>query len=294
MIMATEQDIARRFSPLFITIGITSIFCNGLLCHILRKLGKLQTISYKLILIQGIADVCAGIVLLISETAMLTPIDEDTFDKVCVFSRITCDAVCQFSGTMFLIVAIDRFIHMKYLTKYNTMMSEKRAAMLVFNNIGSSLSMAVVNVFGVLHDYYNTSHLVMNFFAVTLYSTTFLIYYRAYVSMSTRISQINTENSVRASKRPSRNKEFARAVALILVVFAGCLTPFVIASTVKIVIYCPGCGNNENILIAFYSTRALVCLTSTLNAVIFIYINRELRRYLLRPVGPQNQSINTT
>lgn len=279
--MASERSIYCYFAVPFIILGSLDILSNSLLIHILRKLKKLQTISYKLILIQSIADVCAGIVLIASEIALQFSMSDELYGTLVLSFRITCDAVCQFSGTMVLVVAIDRYIHMKYLTKYNTMMTDFRAAACVAMNMGSCVSMTAVNIGGVIYGYYSTSHLVMNFVAVSMYTTTFAVYFQTYNAITKRTNTINVQNESIPSKRHSRNKEFARAVALILSVLAVCYTPFVIVSSIKM-FGCESCANDPVLLRAFYCTRVIVCLTPTLNAFLFIGFNKELKNFLMR------------
>ncbi len=295
--MSSERFVYKYFYVPFIILGLSNIVFNGLLCHVLRKLKKLQTISYKFILIQSIADVLAGAALVLSELVLLLINSDALYGKILVFARITCDAVCQFSGTMILIVAIDRYIHMKYLTKYNTIMTSRKAAIMVLNNLASCISMAVINVCGVYFKYYSKSHLFMNGFAVFVYTTTFLVYYKAYRSVTRRVQEMNIqEGHAATTKRPSRNKEFARAVAIILIVLALCYTPFLIVSTVKIAFECDACKASATILIAFYCTRILVCSTSSINAILFILFNKELKNYILgrSPANTNSQISRTT
>eukprot|EP00794_Sanderia_malayensis_P017630 gene17630-19384_t len=285
--MSIERYTYRYYAIPFLILGLSNIICNSLLCNALYKLKKLETISYKLIMIRGIADIVVGVVQLASETTLLIMQSSELYAKIILYTRVICDAFCQFSGSMILIVALDRYIHMKHLIRYNTMMTNRRAAIMIANNVVTTLSMAIVNVCGVEYNYYNVSHLLMNCMAMFSFTTTLIIYYKAYSFLSHRVQNMNLqrqEQPVRtAPKRSNRSKEFSRAIAVILVLLAVCYIPFVIVSAVKMVYQQYALSNVDGrILKAFYCARILICFVPSVNALTFIAFNAQLRNFFMR------------
>ena len=128
--MVTEGDLkmTKKFAiPLFLT-SIACVLVNSLLIQALRSLKKLNTISFKYILLLSTSDICFG-VSWIAYLCMLYP--EFNKQSLMTTAHILIHIFASFSCIMVLLIALDRYIHMRFSLRYNAIMTKRRASLLV-------------------------------------------------------------------------------------------------------------------------------------------------------------------
>lgn len=281
----TEYNYYWYFSIANIIIAIPGIFLNSLLSFLLWKFKKLNTISFRFIFILSVSDIIVGITLVSSRTVFLS-INGVDFEEIKTYSDIACDTLCQFSYTTVLLVAIDRYFHMRLLTRYSQVMTKKRALILILANAAICLSFLILRIIGYLKGFYSMSLTVYQlsaiFFAVTVSS----IYCHTFRSMEKRTKQLNlaTTNAPVAVKRRDPTKEFQKVMILILTAMALCVTPMAVFSPVQF-IYEQRKSYNKAITVWSFLARLFMCFNSTLNATIFLMVNQELKGFLLGTLG---------
>ena len=271
------------FSIANIIMGVPGIFLNSLLSFLLWKFKKLNTISFRFIFIQSVSDVVVGITLVSSRTVFFSINDVD-FDKIKSFSDIVCDTLCMFSGNTVLLVAIDRFLHMKLLNRYSGIMTKNRAIMLMLVNAAFCFALLIVEIIGYFDGFYQIFVIVSNFIAIFLVATISGIYCHTFKSVEKRTRESSKARSTVFQSGRNPTKQFQKVIILILTAFVLCSAPIVIFALVQF-IFEKRKMHNEVITVCFFVSRLLVCLNSTLNASIFLTVNKELRELMFQTCG---------
>ena len=124
--------LERQFLIPKIALAVLAVATNAFLIHALRKLDKLKTISFKFVLSLCISDISLGVVLLIFEPIIYYSMsDLDTILKYSKISGFFIFSFVSLSAILTICIAVDRFIHMKYLLKYRLIMTKFRAMMMI-------------------------------------------------------------------------------------------------------------------------------------------------------------------
>ena len=279
-------------------IALINIILNSLLTFVLWKLGKLQTISFRFIFIQSSCDVLVGITMLL--TRIVIYVTNEHSCSLITYTYIACDSLCGFSAIMITLIAVDRFIHMRFLNRYSDWMNSQRAITMVLFNVFISVIIVGVQVLGHFENSYVFSHVVLNCIAIGLMISASFVYCNAYRSLNRRTRQLNLERSLpvnttsEANNNPAGNagalvprrkrnasQEFLKVMVIVLTSLILTYTPFVVSWTV-IYMYRENEQINDKILLFHFFSRLFVCINSSLNATLFLSMNRELRRYASR------------
>ena len=285
---STRQDyeMYKIFSGINLFISVSNVATNGLLSHVLWKLKKLNTTSYRFIFVQSICDILVGSAMLITRSASYF----NSFAQFCdlkAYADIICDTLCMFSGVMVTLIALDRYIHMRFLNRYSVWMTKRRAILLVILNGSICFVVGGIQILAYLGHWYHLVLLIQNCVAILLIVSTSTVYIYAYKSLSIRTKQIDfgrsapkNSNGKRRKRNPS--KEFLKAMVAILSMFMICFTPFVVSSALKFAYLNKSVKESMAVIIIFYISRILVCMNSSLNAVLYISLNKDLRVYALQ------------
>ena len=191
---------------LTLLVDLSNIIVNIFLVVALRKLKKLRTLSYRLILLMSISDICVGCSALVSHTS----------DALCITKRICapkfqlCASLMAsfflyFAGRFTLIIAIDRFIRMRYLIRYDRIMTNLRATLLI-------AASALVGVVTSIMRYGPLSKSVQHYFFVglTLFHTIgvmlgLVLYFWAFRSLKTKVDNLHVASKIGKEAGPVEN-----------------------------------------------------------------------------------------
>ena len=277
--------MANLLLPKFLSliIDMCNIAINSFFIHSLCSLDKVRNISYTFILSVSINDVIVGLIGLVTHTVDMVRIisfKDDVLETHAMHLHNVLCAAIGVSGYLVLVVAIDRFLRMRYMLKYDSMMTKKRAAMLIVTGLIPTIFEALANFVNPLNVIQPYHHITLYFVHIFAMLIAYVLYALAYFSIKKRIEDINLslDRSLGhgvTKNRKSPDSEFARATLLILVSITICYLP-----TLLIDLYLYFLGISEQ---SWEYTKAwtefLALLNSSSNAVIFICCNRELRNY---------------
>ena len=216
-----------------------------------------------------------------------------------------------FSGVMILIIAVDRYIHMKYLLKYNEIMTKRRALMTVSMNIVFQIITAVSLLFSSLNGYYSIQQPVLVAGYIIIMTAIVMLYFSAYRSIKRRTKNssvgielpsayhpvrrcsdnaghrrsypdrmLSDNSSHRTVRRRHPDNEFSRSMLYILLSLAICHAPFLILTATRSLMLETGNEISHTMMYVLLWTYNLNYCISTLNASIFIGCNRDLRCYV--------------
>ncbi len=270
--------MVKKFSiPLFI-ISILNILINSFLIHALRRLKKLNTISFKFILLLSISDICYGITWTVYLSMTYTTYEANNW-LIFVIAVILAYFFSLFSGAMILLIALDRYIHMKFSLRYNMIMTKRRAVSLVVGLMFTSMILTIIELCARLFDFVFIAHVTLNVLLAIGSSCLFTLYLKAYRSVQRQTEQMNLDRSMpsRATQRRNPCRELSRASFAIFASLIICYTPYSICSTVSHYGYRDESKLSVNLEFAFL---CFVHINPSSNAIIFIALNRDLRGFL--------------
>ena len=105
-----------------VLIGLLNITGNAILIWGLCRTGQTKTISFHFIVIMSISDLTIGTSSLIFITMLLT----ESYEAYCwtkLAIQFLFTTLHYFSSFMVILVALDRYLHMRYLERYSIMLT---------------------------------------------------------------------------------------------------------------------------------------------------------------------------
>ena len=122
-----------------ILIGVMNIIGNAILIWALRRTGQTTSLSLQFIIIMSSSDITGGIISLVFTTLLLAGLNYCRLKLTIQFTLNTCNF---FSICMIFLIALDRYLHMKYLERYPLVFTKKRgysvAAIMLLTGISTS------------------------------------------------------------------------------------------------------------------------------------------------------------
>lgn len=274
-----SNETRQTFVIAQLAIGILNIAINSFFIHAARKLGKFRRMSYKIILCLTISDLASGATMIIEETSTLIFIRDET-SKVRLVFRLVFFFITQFCGIMMLAVAFDRYIHMKHLTKYQQVMTQRTLAKFIAFGFATGFFCVAVLMLGYLYDQLFYASLALSANAIILYLSMLGIYSRTYSQLIKRTKALSLHTSGICPRR-NANKDFATAALTILVSLVITFAPYFIASVLmeynkkfeKI-------AETASLYKVWLSCLVLVKFQTVLDAILLIYFDHQMRRYV--------------
>ena len=208
--MGDLNKIRQKFIIPYLLLGIVNLIVNSFLIHALRRLDKLRTISYKLILCLTISDLFTGIELIVEEIMNIAFIRDESSIWRLAFLGVGF-LLAQFSCLTTLAIAVDRYIHMKYLHKYSVVITNRKAILFCILNVLLSLIYGALLPLGMIYRFFFVSRLILFANASAIYAALLKIYLNAYQALFRRTKQLNLSRGTRieASEDPGRHREVA-------------------------------------------------------------------------------------
>ena len=169
------------------TIDISNIFMNIFIIYALRKLKKLGNISFWFIYCLSISDLFVG----------LSGFAYDIHYSCCV-TRGNCNWILYtsevrtffvgYSGRLTTIIAIDRSIRMKYLHRYNRMLTKTKAYLvLMFNTVLGITHFA--SSLGPHRFHFQLAYLIFHFICIT---SSCMLYIVTYCNIKQQVSDLHS------------------------------------------------------------------------------------------------------
>ena len=295
-----NQELAESFVIFLIAVNtvasLMNICINSTLIDIILKLKLQRKISHRFILCLSFSDLCVGTIvqpilsirLSISDPAVL-PVLRLSLVFLGIF-------FVQTSGIMTAVISLDRYLHMRHLTYYNSHMTKRRANTLIAASVIISFLISLVVSVGAVFKltvYVTTTWLSLN---VVILCLIVIFYIRAYLSIRGRVAEMSFQPSnIRRSQRIQRpDIEFIKGMMFILIALLVFYVPYEI---IGILVFFMPAGSSEetkvNLQYAYYCCLIFVYLISSYNGIILIMFDRKLRGYFRRNILRRGQSNNS-
>ena len=265
-----------------------SLTVNTALVYSLIKTNQVRKVSNRFILLMNISDCCIGLLVQTNVVVLFTKYRAIPACKMEAAATCLTMFFGHLTGFSILMMASDRFVHMKFLYRYNNIMTGKRSIMIIAACAGSAFLVSLSYLFGVLYKKYRTVNAVIlgiDFAVITaIYSTYFVTYYR--VEKHTRemddLRPYAPKESPTPKPKPKYALRMARTIYIILAMVFVCYVPYATTSMVWVFTETKLDANKRAYLeLALYGTYLLVYLSSILNSVIFINGNKRCKSFLL-------------
>ena len=281
------------FLTCHILVAISNIILNSSLLAAIKKLKKGGSTSYMFIKVLCTSDITVGIFqfVYIFLRCGISQYDSETLVRMELVVQTIFYFGAPFSGGMILIISADRYIHMKYLTKYNQIMTYSRAWILIAANLVLQLSTSISLMFASMRSYFEVLQPAIVCGYILMISTSIILYCGAYKSIKTRTR--NSCVSVEAipgspsttTERRARSLEFSRAMMYILMSLGACYMPFLVLTSTRSLMLWLGKPVPHRMMYALLWTYNINFSLSTLNVIIFIALNREFKAHAKKIIG---------
>ena len=269
---------------------------NAALVYSLIKTKQIRKVSTRFMLLMTTSDCCIGLLVQTSVAILFTKYR--TIPACKVEAAATCLTMFfgHLTGFSILMIALDRFVHMRFLYSYNNIMSRSRSIMIMVGCVGSAFLVSLSYLIGIFYKQYrivNAVILGIDFAAITaIYNTYFVTYYRV-EKHAKEMDDLRPE-ATKESKcsyalkpKPNLSLKMAKTIFIILAMVFICYVPYVATSMVWVFMATKLDANTRAYLeLALYATYLLVYLSSILNSVIFINGNKRCRLFLLQTFSP--------
>ena len=263
-------SVDRKFFIPHLLVACTIIASNSILIYALRKRKKLEVITFKLIYILSIVDVFSGIGDIIANVALELAEVRENYEITRRIVNVVLYPFNVFTTLMILLIAVDRYLHMTRMNNYRSIMTHRRANILVTFCALSALFNACIIGASYHFDFYEWFLTALCAVGILSIMVSFNLYYTALRSLTNSINS----GSLATRNRNIRNaeREISKVVFLILTCLVLTVTPNYVCTLLWLHI-----PTQKWTMMALNASYTTFYLNSTLNATIMIFFSRDLR-----------------
>ena len=258
------------------------------------------------ILILSISDCLQGVVTTPMEASLFIFYPDRDNCNLSVTSQFFAYSNTAFSACLILLIAFDRYIHIRTDFKQKNGCLRKIASKngsVVLLSLSSILSLlfGVFSIFGNKYTDLNvTGMLIISVFLVVI---VYVLYIRIYLKVrrhhrECKVHCQEENNSQSPSTTPKYIKKLSKTVLLILMPMAICYYPPLLVSAYLSYSYSTGKNDYSNLIqFIYYLLMSLVSFNAMWNAFVVFYRNKELRKYLsnkIRVIRTEDQNMNAS
>ena len=206
-----------------ILIGVLNISGNATLIWALRRTRQIKSLSFQMVIIMSSMDLAIGIQSLVFLPLMF----DEQYQSFCwqkltiQFLLLTCNYVSVF---MLLLIALDRYLHMKYLVRYSLIVTKKRGYYAIFVSAFLAISISAFSNLQISSISRMIIRSVYETIMLILLASVILIYYAALRAIRRKAHQL-TGNII------NRNKTLGRAakrISICILILSAPVTIFLI------------------------------------------------------------------
>ena len=264
-----------------ITINILNVMGNALLIWALHRTKQTKTISIQFIMIMSFSDLTSGILCLPSLPLLL----QDEYRKYCSLTLSTQAVVtaCNyFSGSMVFLIALDRYLHMKYLEQYSRKFAKRRGHFLILACLLLALLSGIVFILPFSQFIFST--LVATYFATSMiFLISVIILYHKALNTLRRKAHLVTSSIINKDRALGKA---AKRISLCIIVLAG---PIIILQIIDSVNMQLSVLDPSVIAVCIWFAYITLLGNGFCSSFIFISQNTPIKR-LLKKVATDNWS----
>ena len=267
------RDIFPYISGYIIIIGVFNISGNAILIWALKKTRQTNTISFQIIIIMSITDLAmsAGTILML--IIPYIPQQNNSRCWVTVLCQILLSTFSLYSFIMVALIALDRYLHMRYLERYPSILTKKRGYCLAVASFVYALTVNLIHGLPLPYNISYFSQSVTVFMVSFIVISVFVLYYKAIRAIRTKASQL-TRSVI------DQTRSLSKAAKRITFCYLILTLPLIIIYVLELI-------NEHHQLIrttALKSAKVIASVTFSSNAFwssfIFISLNTRIRMLL--------------
>ena len=258
-------------------IGLLNIFGNSLLIYALKKTDQTAATSLQLIIHMSVSDVIDGSVALSLTNFLL----RKEFDSNC-YLKITTHFLHRFflgfSFQMVFVIALDRFLHIKYLQRYPIIVSKRRIRFMVGFMLLCHILIAFVSSMPFLGVYMKIANLVYICAAAVGVITILVLYYKTTRLIRYRVSSMASLFMQSTITQVKALVNVALSISICTLLF---WTPYIICVIIQEV-----SSTDQALKLAIVRWYAYVAslANGVCSCVVFTLHNKPVRRFLIRTI----------
>lgn len=266
------------------TIGVSNIVLNGFLVYASMHLKLVTSVSYKFMMFLSMSDVCIGVLQLgIQMVPFANRSMRDVLNLVMQFFNYL---FCAFSAFMIMLISLDRFFHMAYLTKYNTVMNKTRSNQLILFNVLLTFANATFMTIASITGSYFIYHPIFTTLYLFVISLTSILYIASYKAIRNRTAVLNLNQTAHEAAKGRRSRDveraFAKATMFVLISLVICYVPNHSLLLARSIMH-----HNDQLAEGMFLYVLLWAIigsyaNGTLNALALIIFSKRLRRFTMR------------
>ena len=274
-LLTIKSNVEPYIHAYIVALAVITITGNALLIWLLKKTRQTNTISFQFIIIMSISDLILStgnlIVLIINNL-----IDANTTTCwIVLFFQFIIATCGGFSVIMATYIALDRYLHMKYLERYPSIVTKKRAYSLTMVSFLLLLMMNAIFALPMPNNVQQIFQAIYLFSSAPIALVILILYYYTMKTIRKKASELtgNLENQTRT---------LSKALKAIAICTISLLIPLLIIKILQMV-------NKHYKFSSFFLLDALTIfsfVTFSSNAFwssfVFMLLNRPIRLLLKR------------
>ena len=258
-----------------------TLFANVLVILGLIRTRQLGSTVNNLFLCLSVSDSCISLIVQSLVGVLFTAYRQSPYCQLEMATQCLTFLFGHASGFTIVAIGIDRYIHMKYLQRYDVIMTKTRAKIMTLFSFAAAVVMGVAYTLSTVYNIFQWVNMVILLADFTAVIIIYTAYIEAYHKVKEHVK--NTKGLRKEKGAPSYAISMITTILLILGAVFICYVPYV---TVGIVgfhkVQIKGEMLPSRVAFAIYMTYLLVYLNSCLNALIFICKNDPVRKFVLR------------
>ena len=269
---------------IFFVVAVANIATNSLLIYLMQRIRRIGDVTHVFILCLCISDICVGFnqILCVVLRVFMDSIDREVTHWLALVSFFLSYLFEPLSAALLILVAMDRYIHLRYLTRYSIILTKRRAKTLTKACISINICFTTSLVVAMMNGVYEILNLTLITVYIIMLMAVTMFYVTAYRSVKTRVRD-STISSTGYQRRRSTNgnKSIFRGIVVILLSLLACYAPFIFLTIGRSVLHLAGRTDHE-ITFTLAFAYGIKCLSASINAIVLIAMNKEYKRYVLK------------
>ena len=257
-----------------ILIGILNVGGNGILIWALRKTGQTKSLSFQLIAVMSASDFTIGVTGLVFISPMLLERHQSNCSLTLIteFILITCNYISMF---LLFLIALDRYLHMKYLEAYHLIVTKKRGYFLIIGSFFLALSTGVVFILQFTLIVHIIVESVYTLLTLLLLASVMIMYYSAMRALRRKAHQV-TRSIINHNRALGAA---AKRISICIIVFSSPIFVLLVLDNINTFMNLWDASLLNTLRLFSYIT---FLGNGFCNSMIFISQNVSIRRYLKR------------
>eukprot|EP00794_Sanderia_malayensis_P008102 gene8102-8970_t len=280
----------------FIMIPCT-LATNIALLYSLSKTRQLGSVVNNLFMCLCVSDCCIATIVQSLIAVLFTVYRHEHACYVEMSAQFLTFLFGHFSGFVIVVIGIDRYIHMKYLQKYDSIVTKRRAVLTLILCGFAALAIAAGYTLSTIYDVFQWLNMSILLIDLAAIMTIYTAYCQAYYKVKQHLKRTKGLRTTVASPSSPRSKKmrpaapsYAMSMIVTIVLILGavflCYVPYVCVGMMAFYrVQMKQQQLSPALAFSIYLTYLFVYLNSFLNAAIFIYKNDAVRKLLRSKLG---------